>query len=64
MVNDFEIKDYEKAIDDILKNYEREKLNERKLEILNLIDKTGEKEEKAKLEKELSEIIIKLSKIR
>ena len=64
MVNDFEIKDYEKAIDDILKNYEKEKLNERKIEILNLIDKTGDKEEKLKLEKELSEIIIRLSKIR
>ena len=64
MVNDFEIKDYEKAIDDILKNYEKEKLNEQKIEILNLIDKTEDKEEKIKLEKELSEIIIRLSKIR
>ncbi|MBQ3416046.1 MAG: DNA primase [Clostridia bacterium] len=64
MVSDFEIEDYEKALDDILKNYEKEKLNERKFEILNLIDKTEIKEEKEKLEKELSEIIIKLSKIR
>ena len=64
MVDDLEIQDYEKAIDDILKNYEKEKLNERKIDILNLLDKTEELEEKKKLEKELSEIIVRLSKIR
>lgn len=64
MVDDLEIQDYEKAIDDILQSYEKEKLNERKLEILELLDGELVQEEKRKLEKELSDIIIKLAKIR
>lgn len=64
MVDDLEIQDYEKAIDDILQSYEKEKLNERKLEILELLDGKLVQEEKIKLEKELSDIIIKLAKIR
>ena len=64
MAEDFEFEDYEKAIDDILQIYEKEKLNERKLEILSLLDKTAEIDEKKKLEKELSNIIIRLAKIK
>lgn len=64
MVDDLEIQDYEKAIDDILQSYEKEKLNERKLEILELLDGKLVQEEKRRLEKELSDIIIKLAKIR
>ena len=64
MAEDFEFEDYEKAIDDILQIYEKEKLNERKLEILSLLDKTAEIDEKKKLENELSNIIIRLAKIK
>lgn len=64
MVNDLEIQNYEKAIDDILQSYEKEKLNERKLEILELLDGELLLEEKRNLEKELSDLIIKLAKIR
>ncbi len=64
MVDDLEIQNYEKAIDDILQSYEKEKLNERKLEILELLDENPLLEEKKNLEKELSDLIIRLAKIR
>lgn len=64
MADDFEIQDYEKAIDDIMQSYQKEKLNERKIEILELIDKDIQKEEKRNLEKELNDIIINLAKIK
>ena len=57
------IDDIEKAIDDIIKIYEKEKLNERKFKILELLDDSDIKE-KENLEKELNDIIIKLAKIR
>lgn len=64
MADDYEIDDVEKAIDDILKSYEREKLNNKKFEILGKLEKTNNSEEKAELEKGLSDIIIKLAKIK
>lgn len=64
MAEDYEIKDLEKAIDDIMKSYEREKLNNRKIEVLELLDHTSNNEEKIELEKELSNIIIMLAKIK
>ena len=65
MAEDYGIDDVEKAIDDIIQTYEKEKLNERKLEILELLEeKQIEENEKKKLEKELSDIIIRLAKIR
>ena len=62
MADDFGIEDQTKAIEDIIIIYERERLNSRKLDILNLLEQSKD-EEKRKLEQELSEIIIKLAKL-
>ena len=64
MADDYEIEDVEKAIDDIMQSYEKEKLNNRKFEILELLEISLEQEEKRKLEKELNNIIIRLAKIK
>ncbi len=64
MAEDYEIEDLEKAIDDIIQAYKRDKLNNRKLEILELLEKTSNIEEKKELEKELSNIIITLARIK
>ena len=65
MAEDYGIDDVEKAIDDIIQSYEKDKLNERKLEILELLEKnTTEETQKKELEKELNDIIIRLAKIR
>ena len=64
MAEDYGIEDLEKAIDDIIQAYKRDKLNNKKLEILELLEQTSDNEEKRKLEKELSDIIITLAKIK
>ena len=64
MSEDYEITDIEKAIDDVVQAYEREKLNTRKFEILDLLDKNLENDQKKELEKELSNIIITLARIK
>ena len=65
MADDYEIKDVEKAIDDIIQSYEKEKLNERKFEILEELEKEDINEtQKKEYEKELSNIIIKLARIK
>ena len=64
MAMDYEIEDMEKAIDDIMQSYEKGKLNQRKLEIIELLEKQTEEEQKKSLEKELNDIIIKLVKLR
>ena len=64
MAEDYGIDDVEKAIDDIIQSYEKDKLNERKLEILELLENTTEENQKKELEKELNDIIIRLAKIR
>ena len=64
MAEDYEINDMEKAIDDIMQSYEKEKLNGRKFEILELLEQSSDMEEKKKLEKELTDIIIRLAKIK
>ncbi len=64
MAEDYEIEDIEKAIDDIIQSYKRDKLNNRKLEILELLEQTSNNEEKKELEKELSNIIITLARIK
>lgn len=64
MAEDYEIDDLEKAIDDIMKSYQRQKLNNRKLEILELLEISTNNEQKKELEKELSNIIIMLAKIK
>ena len=65
MADDYEIEDIEKAIDDIIQSYQKEKLNNKKFEILEKLEKEAiEPEEKNRLEKELSETIIQLAKIK
>ncbi len=64
MAEDYGIDDIEKAIDDIIQSYEKEKLNERKFEILELLEGQIEENKKKELEKELNDIIIKLAKIK
>ena len=63
MADDYEINDLEKAIDDLIQIYQKEKLNNRKFEILELLETTNETQKK-ELTKELSNIIIQLSKIK
>ena len=62
MSYDFGIEDKIKAAEDIIIIYERERLNSRKIDILNLLEQSKD-EEKKELEKELSDIIIKLAKL-
>ncbi len=64
MADDYELEDIEKAVDDILQAYEKDKLNNRKFEILALLEKEIETNQKKVLEKELSEIINRLVKIK
>ena len=64
MAEDYEIEDLEKAIDDIIQAYKRDKINNRKLEILELLEQTSNIEEKKELEKELSNIIITLARMK
>ena len=64
MAEDYEIENLEKAIDDIMQSYEKDKLDKRKFEILELLEKTNDINEKKKLESELSNIIIRLAKIK
>lgn len=64
MADDYEIDDLEKAIDDIIQTYQKEKLNNRKFEILELIEQTTDENQKKELEKELSNIIIRLASIK
>ena len=64
LAEDYGITDVEKAIDDIMQSYEKDKLNERKFQILELLETNLEITEKKELEKELSNIIIRLAKIK
>ena len=65
MVDDYNIADIEKAIIDILNIYEKERIIEEKNNILKkLEDEDLTKDEIAGLEKKLSEIIIKLAKMK
>ena len=64
LANDYEINNIEKAIDDIMQSYEKDKLNERKFQILEMLETPIEENQKKELERELSEIIIHLAKIK
>ena len=64
MATDYEIEDTEKAVEDILQKYEKEKLDYRKKEILKQLDFEKDGEKKKQLGKELSDIIIALAKIK
>lgn len=63
--SEYEINSVQKFTEDIINNYEKNKLNFRKLEILRKINDTSlTKDEIASLEKELNDIIIELAKMR
>ena len=66
MASDFEITDVNKAIDDLISIYEKEKLISRRNEILKKLENVSEasSEEVKELEKELNDIILKLAKIK
>ncbi len=64
MAYDFEITDYNKAVEDILTLYEKEKLLNRKIEILKQIETAEDRTQQIELEKELSNVIIQLAKIK
>ena len=64
MADDYGIEDVEKAIDDIIKTYEKERLTKRKFEIVELIETENDEIKKSELGKELSDVIIKLSKLK
>lgn len=61
---DLEIENLEKAINDILNLYQREKLDNRKLEIIEKLEQDIDETEKKSLESELNSIIIELAKIK
>ncbi len=65
MADDYEITNNEKAIEDLLKVYEKEKLQDEKGKILRMLDDDNiDKDKKLELEKELSNLIIKIAKMK
>ena len=65
MADDYEIKDDKKAILDLINNYKKEKLINRKKEIIICLNEGGVSEaENKSLEQELNDIILKLAKIK
>ena len=66
MAGDSEITDVNKAIDDLISIYEKEKLINRRNEILKKLENVSEagSEKVKELEKELNDIILKLAKIK
>ena len=67
MAYDFEIVEVDKAIDDILNNYEKEKLISMRNEIVQVLEENTDnltKDEIASLEQSLNEVIIKLAKMK
>lgn len=64
MAEDFEITDVNKAIDDLINVYEKQKLVNRRNEILKQLNTEKDVENMKELEKELNDIILKLAKIK
>lgn len=65
MADDYEIADNKKAIDDIINLYEKEKLTNEKNEIIKQLENKDIEENEARaLEERLSEIIIKIAKMK
>jgi len=64
MSEDYQIKDDQKAVEGIINIYKKEKLTNRKLEIIKMLNDAMNIEETKKLEAELQEIIIKLAQIK
>ena len=63
MAEDYEIKNDKKAIEDLINNYQKEKMQNRKKEILIALNNAKE-EQTSELEKELHDIILKLAKMK
>lgn len=65
MADDFEITNNEKAIDDLIKLYEKEKLIDQKNSIINRLENEQvDSEERTELEKNLSNLIIQIARIK
>ena len=66
MAYDFEITEVDKAIEDILNNYEKDKLISMRNEIIQALENTDNltKEEIASLEQSLNEVILKLARMK
>ena len=64
LVSDYGIKSVKKGIEDIVNIYEKEHLNERKIQIIKELEKKHTNEELESLGQELNEIIVKLTKIK
>lgn len=66
IIDDFEITDVNKALDDIEKNYLREPIIKRRNEIFKMLEnkESISKEQQVELEKELNNIIIELAKMK
>ena len=63
MVSDYEITSVQKCIDELLLTYNKDRLNNRKLEIIKALERKDlNKEEVASLEQELSTIIVELAR--
>ena len=64
LVTDYEISSVEKCIEDVVTIYNKDRLTNRKFEIIKMLDNSSAytKEEVAKLERELNEVIIELAK--
>ena len=64
MADDYGIEDVEKAIDDIVQAYEKERLTKRKFEIVELLETDIDADQKRKLGEELNNIFVRLAKIK
>ena len=66
MATDFEITELNKCVDDVIINYEKDKLINKRNEIIKKLENTNEltQDEVANLEKELSGLIIKLARMK
>ena len=64
MSEDYQIKDDQKAVETIINMYRKEKLANKKLEIIKMLNTETNIEEAKRLESELQEIIIKLAQIK
>jgi len=65
MADDYEISNNDKCIEDVITSYNKERIIKRRNEILTkLEEKNNTKEEIASFEKELSEIILQLAKMK
>lgn len=64
MADDYEIDDMEKAIDDIIKSYEKDKLTSRKFELVELMENETDEIKRNALGQELNNVIIQISKLK